>query len=81
MPNKSMVIHRARTVEWSDVGEDGCDWWLVPEVDNYTPSPDTTRVTGTISDKQIDRLDSAGIDELIKKAQAHVRKLEAEKGN
>ncbi len=29
MPNKIMVIHRVRTVEWSDDGEDGCSWWLV----------------------------------------------------
>ncbi len=42
----------------------------VPEVDNYTPSPDTTRVTGTISDKQIDKLDGDGIEALIKRAQA-----------
>ena len=53
----------------------------VPDSFKYIPSPETTRVTGTISDKQIDRLDSAGIDELIKKAQAHARQLEADKDN
>ena len=42
----------------------------VPEVDNYTPSPETTRVTGTISDKQIDKLDDEGTDALIKRLQA-----------
>ena len=42
----------------------------VPEVDNYTPSPDTTRVTGTISDKQIDKLNDEGTEALIKRLQA-----------
>ena len=67
-----MVIDRQKV--WREKGK-------VPGTDSYTPSPTTTRVSGTISDKQIDRLDSAGIDELVKKAQAHARKLEADKGN
>ncbi|KKL65474.1 hypothetical protein LCGC14_2154650 [marine sediment metagenome] len=49
----------------------------VPETDNYTPSPDTTRVTGTISDKQIDKLDDDGTEALIKRLQA--RQVELKK--
>ena len=42
----------------------------VPDSFKYVPSPETTRVTGTISDKQIDKLDDDGTEALIKRLQA-----------